>query len=424
MATPKITTLRLPLTKRNVDAIPVPPKGELTKAYDTRLRNYWLEISDRTRTYRVYGRPNGRQVIHTVGRHGEITPEAAYAAAKRALGMMRGGTDPNTTKREARATEKERRAAPTITDLWTRYSAEVVSGNKATTAGEKWRMWKAKIEPAIGTVAVRAVDADRLGRIIRGPLRIEPKTGRIIGGKGEAGNLYRLLHHMMAKAIRWKMRDPGTNPLDDIDEPKVPPRKRLLRDGEMAALWAALAEIESDLPWQVAAALRFTLMTGWRATEVATLRHDYLHHDRGEAHLPDTKTDFSARPLAREVFEQIEKLPLIVGSPWVFPAVKDATRPLSYDTLEDAFGKVRAKAGLTDVSLHTLRHRIVTEIAGEAKNLREGMAVSGHKSVAAYMGYVHADRDRVAAIAEAVTARIAALEGKPKAEVAKLPRRA
>jgi integrase len=418
MAIAKSTT-RSRLTKTVVEAL-----GPGI-AWDRDLKGFGVRVSELgTRTYFVHSRlENSRQVKVTIGRHGKVTCEEARGLAKKRLGQITGGSDPGAEKRAARQAERERRAAPTIADLWARYSVKVVADNRESTAAEKRRMWKRKIEPSIGTVTVRDVNADQMDRIIRAPLRLEPKTGRIVGGKGEAGNLYRLLHHLMTKAILWKMRPDRMNPLDEIDEPKVPPRKRLLRDTEMSALWAALAEMEPDEPWQVMAALRFAFMTGWRADEVVKLQHDYLHHDRGEARLPVTKTDFSARPLAPEVFDVIEALPRIVGTPWVFPAVGDATKPLSYNILEKAFGRLRAKAGLTGVSLHTLRHRIVTDIAGEAKNLREGMAVSGHKSVAAFMGYVHADRDRAAAIAKTVTARISGLANvQPDANVAELRR--
>ena len=96
-------------------------------------------------------------------------------------------------------------------------------------------MWLTKIEPVIGKVAVRDVDADHIRQIVHGPLRID-KDGRVIAGKGEAGNLYRLLKHMMRTAIRWKLRPPGADPTIEVDAPRVARRERLLADPEVTAL--------------------------------------------------------------------------------------------------------------------------------------------------------------------------------------------
>ena len=60
-------------------------------------------------------------------------------------------------------------------------------------------------------------------------------------GKGEAGNLYRLLKHMMRTAIRWKLRPPGADPTIELDAPRVARRERLLADPEVTALLAAIA---------------------------------------------------------------------------------------------------------------------------------------------------------------------------------------
>ncbi|MFZ1430466.1 MAG: hypothetical protein WAS21_27285 [Geminicoccaceae bacterium] len=102
-----------------------------------------------------------------------------------------------------------------------RYAAEVVALNKATTARKKVRMWTARIMPAIGRMPMRAVSDTELSAIVRAPLRLDAK-GRVTGGKGEAGNIYRLLHHLFAKALVWRLLllELG-HPLDGVDQPRV-----------------------------------------------------------------------------------------------------------------------------------------------------------------------------------------------------------
>ena len=137
--------------------------------------------------------------------------------------------------------------------------------------------------------------------------------------------------------------------------------------------------------------------------------------------MPDTKTGHSVRPLAAETLALLDGLPRIVGSPYYFPAVNDPRQPLSHSTLAHAFRRLCKQAGVKHASAHVVRHRIVTDVAGAAPNVRTGMMLSGHKSVQAFLGYVHAERERAGAVADTVANRIAALgKADPKENVAEL----
>jgi integrase len=210
----------------------------------------------------------------------------------------------------------------------------------------------------------------------------------------------------MRTAIKWKMR--ASDPTSEIDRPpRVPRRERLLTDGEMAALFEALDN--SKMKWQIAGAIRFILLTGWRVGEVISLQRSFVDRQRGEARLPDTKTGHSVRPLAGEVLALLDELPRIVGTDYYFPSVTDAKRPLPYNTVKWHFRHLCKRAGVRHASVHLLRHRICTDIASVAPNVRVGMMLSGHRDTATFLAYVHAERERAAAVAETVTGRIAAL---------------
>ena len=153
----------------------------------------------------------------------------------------------------------------TVCDLWDCYSKEIVAiENKPSTVAEKTRMWTRRIEPAIGHLKINEVSEEDAGAVVRAPLRLDA-TGQVIGGKAEAGNLYRLLHHMFRKALLWKLRhnDAG-NPLESVTEPKVARRERLLGGSEIGALMKALdaAEIDGREHSQAVAAIRASILTG------------------------------------------------------------------------------------------------------------------------------------------------------------------
>jgi hypothetical protein len=135
-------------------------------------------------------------------------------------------------KAEAEAASEQRQRS--IRDLWDRYGKEVVAiENKARTAAEKTRLWERRIGPAIGHLKINDVTEQDAGTVVRAPLRLDAK-GKVLGGKAEAGNLYRLLHHMFDRALRWGLRAKEVgNPLEGVTEPKVNRRERLLTGGEI-----------------------------------------------------------------------------------------------------------------------------------------------------------------------------------------------
>jgi integrase len=219
------------------------------------------------------------------------------------------------------------RREKTTAELWERYSTDIVAvANKRRTSVEKARIWKRRIEPAIGAMRVNDVSEDDVAGIVRAALRFD-EVGVVVGGKEEAGNTYRLLHHLFNKALLWKLRrrDLG-NPLDGVDEPRVPRRERLLMGEEIGALLTALDKLTGERP-QIIAAIRCSVYIGSRIEELLTLRWDYIRRDEMELRFPDTKSGFSRRPLSAQTLATIDTLKPIPGVPYVFRAVKNPRAP-------------------------------------------------------------------------------------------------
>lgn len=361
----------------------------------------------------------GKRIEEPLGWESEgYTLEKAKEKLAELKRAQRTGQGPKTlreeteTNRRAEQERREREAAlarrqRTVADLWERYSKEVVAiENKPRTAAEKSRMWTRRIAPAIRHLKIADVTEQDAGAVVRAPLRLNA-GGQVIGGKAEAGNLYRLLHHMLHKALQWNLRPKELgNPLESVSKPKVNRRERLLTGGEIGALMRALDAAESDLTEypQCVAAIRAAIVTGCRISELLRLRWQNIRRDEMELHLPDTKTGFSRRPIsaaALAVLDGVERMPSV---DFVFRAVNTPTAPLPYNTIEKAFGRIAAKAGIERCNLHTLRHWFATMTANSVSNARVGMALTGHKSHAAYMNYIHGDKEQVRALADQLAA--------------------
>jgi integrase len=362
---------------------------------------------------------NGRQTEEALGWATEgWTVAKAQEELSRLRKAKRTGEGPMTlrdevkAKRRAEQTRAEEEAAlarrqKTVSDLWDRYSKEVVAiENKSTTAAEKTRMWKRRIEPAIGSLKINEVTEEDAGKVVRAPLRLDD-AGQVIGGKAEAGNIYRLLHHMFSKALGWRLRHKELgNPLESVAEPKVRRRERLLTGGEIGALLRALdvAEAEKTEHPRIIAAIRVVILAGLRIGEPLGLRWSEIRRDEMELHLPDTKTGFSRRPISAATLAVLDSVEQIPGVEFVFPDIKAPSRNLPYHTVEKAFRRIVGAAGVRGCTLHTIRHWFSTMTANSVSNQRVGMTLTGHKSHAAYMNYVHGDKEQARALAEQLAA--------------------
>ena len=362
---------------------------------------------------------DGRQVEEALGWSSDgWTVARAQEELSRLRKAKRTGEGPATLRDEAKANRQaaqqraEEEAAlarkqRTVGDLWDRYSKEVVAiENKPSTVAEKTRMWERRVEPAIGKLKINDVTEEDAGAVVRAPLRLDA-AGQVIGGKAEAGNLYRLLHHMFHKALQWKLhpKEAG-NPLESVTEPKVNRRERLLTGGEIGALMRELDAAErgrTEHPQSVAA-IRAAILTGARISELLTLRWQNVRRDEMELHLPDTKTGFSRRPISAAALAALDSVERVPGVEFVFRAINTPAAPLAYNTVEKAFRRIAERAGVTSCTLHTLRHWVATMTANTVSNPRVGMALTGHRSHQAYMAYVHGDKEQARVLADQLAA--------------------
>jgi integrase len=357
----------------------------------------------------------GRQVEEKLGWASEgWNLERAQEELIRLRQADRTGKGPATLREEREANRRaeqqraeqeaaEARRQKTVSELWHRYTTELIAiENRPSTAAEKTRMWNTRIKPAIGDLKINDVTEEDVGKVVRAPLRLD-EAGQVIGGKAEAGNIYRLLHHLFRKALGWRLRQKELgNPLENVVEPKVPRRERLLARGEIGALLRAIdtAEAEKTEHPRVVAAIRIVILAGPRISEPLGLRWSEIRRDEMELHLPQTKSGFSRRPISAATLAVLDSVKRIPGVEFVFPDIKTPSRPLPYHRVEKAFRRIVDAAGIKNCTLHTIRHWFSTMTANSVSNHRVGMALTGHKSHAAYMNYIHGDKEQARALAE------------------------
>jgi integrase len=405
MSRPRL--IRPPLTQRNIEAARPGLKDRFL--WDGTEHGLGVKITPAgSRIFILQKTIHGRLRRITLGAYGDLTLDAARRQTRRINGEIAQGRDPIAdAKAQREERDRRERSEKIVSDLWERYGLEVVSPyNKVGTATEKRYLWKSRIEPSIGSLKVKDVTDKDVSAIILGALRCD-KEGKIVSGRGAAGNLYRLCHHLFAKALVWGLRPRELgNPLEGVDQPKVPRRTRLLTKGEVWALLKALENAAANgSENQVAlAAIKTVIHTGARISEILQLQWKEVRPEEKEIHLTQTKTDDSQRPISADALAVIESVERRPGCPFVFRSPRKPTEPIEYTFVRKVFKRIATRAGVSNCTLHTVRHWFSTMTANTVSNHRVGMRLTGHKSHAAYMTYVHEEREQARALADQIGA--------------------
>jgi len=101
----------------------------------------------------------------------------------------------------------------------------------------------------------------------------------------------------------------------------------------------------------------------------------------------------------------LQELPRMVDNPRVIPGMRADSGSASID---NAWSRVRAAAGLTNVRLHDLRHSFASVGAAGGLSLPIIGALLGHKHASTTARYAHLSADPLRAANDEVGARIAA----------------
>jgi len=401
------------LTKQIVDAARPKERAYFTWCGD--LHGFGL---------RTYPYPSGKKVYYAdyrnaagvrkrmkIGAHGKITTEEARKLALAVLGAATKGEDPA----EERAT---RRNAITVKELCADYMAAADKGlilgkrkqpKKPYTVSQDHARINRHIVPLLGRKLVRELIPADVTKFIRdvtiGKTATVEKTkprgkARVTGGAGTATRAANFLGAILSYAVNEGIVE--RNVAHGVKRKADEKRTRRLTFDEYRALGAAFAEAERNgEPWQVVAGARLLALTACRLGEIAHLKWSEIDEAGGCFRLADTKEGASVRPIGRRAFELLATLPR--GGAYVLPAMRDAG---PFGGLPHAFRRMARRAGLTDVTPHTLRHSFAS-VAGDLGYSEPVIgALLGHKAGSVTGRYVHIVDTVLVAAASRVAARI------------------
>ena len=216
----------------------------------------------------------------------------------------------------------------------------------------------------------------------------------------------------------WEWRGQNSNPARRIEHAREQPRDRVLAPSELAALAAALNDLEGHYPAPVAA-IRLAALTGLRIGEILAIRWEHVDFQTGRLTMPATKIGRRLHDLPTAALDILAALPRI--NDWAFTIGRGA--PVTYRYVRSVFAEAAKAAGLEDARLHDLRRTVVTSAAAAGVSTHVLRDLLGHKTTAMADRYVRAVGNPVRDAREQVGAAIAAMMEGKTGEVVPIGRR-
>ncbi len=384
---------RAKLTKRFVESI-VADDAEVW-VWDSELRSFGLRVKPSgVRTYVIqYRNQGGRTRRYAIGKHGVLTAEEARRLARLKLVEVQQGGDPS-------ADRKAMRRARTVGELCDRYIEDyALVQKKESSVREDRRLIAKRVRPALGPINADAVVREDVIRV-HNSLQKTPY---------EANRTLALLSKLFNLAEIWGIRSEGSNPCRLVRRFPEKERKSFLTEAELTKLGEVLIGEEDTgrTTPGVIIALRLLALTGCRMSELLDLRWKDVDLEASMLFLPDSKTGAKAVPLgapAREYIRTLER-----RGDFVVPGTQSGS-PLSKNTLECAWRRIRDKAGLK-ARIHDLRHTVGTFAGQSGLNSFLVRDILGHKTLAITGRYVSQDSVPLLRAADEVSRRIHAALG-------------
>lgn len=397
----------LKLTKQTADAAEM--RASRYTIWDASLPGFGLRVEPTggriwVVQYRADGGGrNAPQRFVSLGKYPLVSAPDARTAAKKILAKVEIGEDPA-------GDLKERRRAMTVTQLINLYEEEGCVVQRGIRQGEAMKdttkaytlaRLRHHVVPLLGSKRAGEVTEGDIEKFVRdvtkGKTAKDEKVGprkRIIvrGGEGAARKVVRDLSAVFSFAMRRRIV--SANPVAMASVRKTDNRReRFLTLEEVKKLGDALSALEAEgvNPKAVNIA-RLWALTGCRRNEVAGLKWSEVDLERGLFIFEDTKTGRSVRPLSGAAVALLKalKVDAVDSAEFVFPAERGEG---FYQGTKMVWPEARKKAGLPDVTPHTLRHTVGSAAASAGEALLMVGSILGHANARSTQVYAHIAHD-------------------------------
>ena len=272
------------ITKRTVDAIPLPVGTARAYLWDDTLKGFGVMVTSKgARSYLIQYQMGGRGTPtkrFTIGRHGSPwTAEKARDRAADLLEMVRKGVDPVEDQRERRAAaadgkaEAERLAFDKYVELFSKY---YLDANRLRSAEDIKSVFRRDLTSVFKSRPINALTKNEIAR------RLDE-----IGERSKSASLK--AHKWLKKMLAWA-EDRG-DIASSVMEKMAPPAKdgkrdRVLKGQELKAVWLASDKLGEPFgPF-----VKMLMLTGQRLREVAGMHWSEVDLDKAEWIIPAARS--------------------------------------------------------------------------------------------------------------------------------------
>lgn len=326
-----------------------PPAGsKRAEYYDGKLPGFGVRVSTAgTKTFFVVYRHQGAFRRMSLGRYPVVTLQEARQKAQDALRCVANDRDPQEPKRAAK---------PTRDDLFARMVAAFVedhckSYNRPSTAKETERLREKVFVPVWAKRPVGTITRADVAAVIDGI--------RAAGKPSAARHAFAGIRKFFNWCVERELLD--QSPCSGMKAPgRQTARERVLADDELAAVLAATHEIG----WPFGPIVRLLALTAQRRNEVLGMQWDEIDRQKKLWTIPGTRTKNKRThtvPLTQAALAEIDALPRMAGSPYLFPARGKPER--AYSGHSKGKRALNAACGVEDWTLHDLRRTAATGMA-------------------------------------------------------------
>lgn len=263
----------------------------------------------------------------------------------------------------------------TFGQLLERYAAEV----SPTHRGARWEAMRVGLTLRDPIAQVKLADLDEravAGWRDRRLAQVSPASVR------REWNLLSSACTVAMNEWKWLSR----HPMKTVKRPAVPEaRDRTATDDELDRILFVLGDDLTKVTGRVGMAVRFALETAMRAGEIANLRWDDIEAKHCRVLKGKTSAAKRAVPLSPEAVRIIQAMPKDAET--VFNLVESQ--------IDAHFRKAKAKALVSGLRFHDLRHTAITRLAKKLDVLALARMV-GHKDLRMLMIYYNPSADDLA----------------------------
>lgn len=411
-----MTMMRVKLTKRLIE-------GQTDEAF-TLNDGEVLGFRARRQTkagavaFELRYRVDGRERLLKLGKWGALTVEQARDLARKHLGKVADGADPQADKAAKRLADADAVTVADAVRLYVEHGPTDKPDKRASSWSADKTAFNRHLVPMLGKRRLESITTIDLAKwqsdVAVGKTAKQEKMGvrglaRVTGGKGAATRGMLAVSAMLAWCVKRKLlRD---NPARDVVRYQSGGNDRYLSEAEGANLWQAVADLEAERALSPAQTMIFRLLalTGARRGEIVGLRWSEVDLKRGLLLLPPLrhKSGKAAKPKAIPIpaaaLALLTAWPRVPsagpGKDWLFPKA-DGSGPI--EPPKRAWAKVTEKAGLTGLRMHDLRHTVASWAVGQGVSLPIVGKLLGHASAATTQRYAHLSVNAGADVLEAV----------------------